>query len=192
MPMKCETHILQHPGEFSEFLRLVKSNNVSRYLEIGSKNGGSLWRITNKLKIGSRAVSVDLPYGDKSFKTTQPNLEECIRALRQRGYDAILHLGDSTDEKIVEIVRSEGPYDLCLIDANHTEPYVWKDWNNYGPMARIVAFHDINHINKNDTKKMPIDVPVVWNKIKNDYRHIEIKMDPGFNGFGILWREETK
>lgn len=188
MPLKCETHILQNPNELSEFLRLVKENDIRRYLEIGSKNGGSLWRIANKMKIGSRVVSVDLPHGDKSFKTTQPNLEECVRELKRRGYDAILHLGDSTDEAIVEAVRAEGPFDLCLLDGNHTEPYVWKDWNNYGPMARIVAFHDISHINTGDTKKMPIDVPIVWNKIKNDYRHIEIKMEKGHNGMGILWR----
>ena len=187
---KYETYLLQDLREFGEFLKLIRENNVRSYLEIGSKNGGSLWRIATTLPRGSRVVSVDLPHGDLSFKETAPNLQACIAELKRRGYDSHLFMADSTDPRTVEGVHALGPFDLCLIDANHTEPYVRKDWANYGPMARIVAFHDIAWKRVvHDTKKLPIDVPKVWAEIKGGYKHTEIRYCPQDNGIGVLWRD---
>jgi predicted O-methyltransferase YrrM len=162
---------------------------VQSYLEIGGKHGGSLWRIGSQLPKGSRIVSVDLPHGDTSFKESQPNLEQCIMELKGMGYDAHLFLGDSTADHIVESVKQLAPFDLCLIDANHTEPYVRKDWANYGPMARIVAFHDIGwRPRPQPSKKMSIEVPKVWAELKQGYRHVEIRNCPQDTGMGVLWR----
>lgn len=189
MPLKCETHILQNLNELNAFLRIVKDEGVRSYLEIGCKNGGSLWRIGRKLPAGSRIVAVDLPQADKSFKNTKPNLIECVEELRKQKYDVHLFLGDSTDQAIVSEVRQLSPFDLCLIDANHTEPYVWQDWQNYGQMSRIVAFHDISAMaHPPDSKKMPIEVPAVWNQLKQNFAHKEIKYETGHNGIGVLWR----
>jgi hypothetical protein len=57
-------------------------------------------------------------------------------------------------------------------------------------MAKIVAFHDISFdMSRNEGKLMPIDVPKVWNEIKADFRHREIRASKKReNGFGILWR----
>jgi len=189
--MKCETHVLQDLTELACFIDILQKEKVRSYLEIGSKNGGSVWRIANSLPVGSRIVSVDLPHGDTSFKETQPNLEECMQTLLKRGYDSHLFLGDSTDSRLVEDVRKLGPFDACLIDANHTEPYVRKDWANYGPMCRIVAFHDIGWLRGNrSSKKMDIDVPKVWAELKKEYRHQEFKLHHTRqdNGIGVLWR----
>jgi len=56
-----------------------------------------------------------------------------------------------------------------------------------------VAFHDIAHWREiPDSKKLPIDVPKVWSKLKEAHRHIEIKMCPTHdNGIGVLWREPS-
>ena len=186
--MKCELAMLQHHSEIAKFIKILRSENVRSYLEIGSKFGGSLWRIANSLPIGSNVVAVDLPHGDKSFKKSLEPLQECIGALIKKGYAAVFINGDSTDDKIVEQVRNLGPFDACLIDANHTEPFIRKDWENYGPMCRMVAFHDINHSLPIPPDKMPIEVPKVWNEIKNGYRHREIIFDRQINGIGILWR----
>lgn len=187
--MKYETAMLQDMIEFNQFLELIKKESVTRYLEIGSKHGGTLWRVGNILPPRSLIVSVDLPHGDGSFKESQPHLEACVSKLLEMGHRAYLLLGDSTDPQVIEDVRKLGPFDLVFIDANHTEPYVWKDWTNYGPMANIVAFHDIGwEARPMNPGKMPIHVPLVWNKIKNDYRHIEIRNCPRDNGIGVLWR----
>jgi cephalosporin hydroxylase len=186
--MKCETASLQNLVELQKFIAILKAENVRSYLEIGSKFGGSLWRIANALPTGSRIVAVDLPHGDQSFKVSLPPLQECISALVQKGYDARLIVGDSTDPAIIEEVRKLAPFDACFVDANHTVPYVRKDWANYGPMCRLMAFHDIGWIARPQPGKKPIEVPVVWNEIKRNYRHEEIKLDPRDNGIGVLWR----
>jgi hypothetical protein len=189
--LKCETNLLQNFDEFNEFLRFIKKHKVQRYLEIGSKHGGSFWRISTSLPRGSRVVSVDLPHGDTSFKESESNLRACVKRLKEIGYDAHLFLSDSTDSKTVDAVRALGPFDLVFIDANHTEPYVWKDWQNYGPMAPVVAFHDIAYYRAQpNSKKMPIDVPKVWAQLKQQHKHIEIKRCVQDNGIGILWREQ--
>ena len=188
--MKCESHMLQNSGELSQFISVLRADNVRSYLEIGSKFGGSLWRIANALPIGSRVVSVDLPHGDTSFKVSLPALQECVATLKARGYDAHLIVGDSTDQNIVSKVSEFGPYDACFIDANHTEPYVRTDWKNYGPLCRLVAFHDIGHHREGGmpSGKKPIEVPKVWNEIKKGFHHKEIRLDKRDNGIGVLWR----
>lgn len=187
--MKYENAVLQNTIELARFIEILKREGVGSYLEIGSKHGGSLWRVANSLPGGSRVVAVDLPHGDTSFKESQPHLEACVAELKTRGYDAHLFLGDSTDAGIVEKVKAFAPFDAVLVDANHTLPYVTKDWENYGPLCRIVAFHDIGWKDRPEpSKKMPIQVPQLWNEIKNKYRHEEINLDPRDNGIGILWR----
>jgi cephalosporin hydroxylase len=192
MSMKCERHMLQDPVELQAFINILKQENVRSYLEIGSKHGGSLWHVALALPKGSRIVSVDLPHGDGSFKDSEPNLKQCCVALMRKGYDVRVVLGNSIEPKTVEEVRAHGPFDACFIDANHTEPYVRADWANYGPMARIVAFHDIGWVtgDRQMGKKMPIQVPEVWAEIKNGYRWQEFKFHhtKRDNGIGVLWR----
>jgi predicted O-methyltransferase YrrM len=187
--MKYQRVLLQNLTEFDRFVDLMRRENIRSYLEIGSKHGGSLWRMAMSLPTGSRVVSVDLPHGDTSFKESQPNLEACVADLRGRGYDAHLRLGDSTDPAVIADMVKLAPFDLCFIDANHTEPFVRADWAHYGPLARIVAFHDIGWIPRPEpSKKMPIEVPKVWRELKPHFRHTEIRFCERDNGIGILWR----
>jgi len=181
-----ETNAMQVDGEIRWFIDILKRENVGSYLEIGSKYGGSLWRIANALPKGSRIVSVDMPWGNRA---TIPHLQACITELKRLGYDAHLLLGDSTAAEIIAQVKGLGPFDACLIDANHLLPYVTKDWQNYGPMARLVAFHDIAwQMHPGRKSKTPIEVPQFWNSIKGGYRYQEIKLEPRDNGIGVLWR----
>lgn len=187
--MKCETAVLQNEIELNRFIELLRRERVCSYLEIGSKYGGSLWRVGRSLPSGARLAAIDLPHGDTSFKETKPPLEECVAALKVLGYDAHLHIGDSTAQEAISFARGLAPFDCVFIDANHTLPFVTKDWQHYGPMARIVAFHDIGWKPRPETsKKMPIDVPQLWDAIKNSYGHEEIRADPRDNGIGVLWR----
>lgn len=180
--LKCKTEALQDDAELVEFVKLVTRENVRSYLEIGSKFGGSLWAVTTAMSKGARAVAVDLDGGN--------DLKDCVSKLKFHLYDVHLLVGDSTDPKIVEAAAKLGPFDLCLIDANHTEPFVRMDWRNYGPLARIVAFHDIAW-DQGDRPDKPwkIEVPKVWNEIKQDFAYQEIKLckTKRDNGIGILW-----
>lgn len=190
---KYERKALQDPAELARFLKLLKDEKIGSYLEVGCKFGGSLWQVaTQVLPKRARIVAVDRPHGDGSFKESQPHLEECVKRLRkERGFDAHLFLGDSTDPEIIAKATALGPFDACLIDANHTEPYVRADWANYGPSAKIVAFHDIGwkaEGREHKMGKLPIHVPIIWEELRPQFRHHEIKLCPRENGFGILWR----
>ena len=110
-------------------------------------------------------------------------------ALRQAGYDCHLIIGDSTDANIIEHVRKLAPFDLVFIAANHTEAYVRADWRDYGPLARMVAFHDISHVTQPKPPKLPIEVHKVWGELKKGRdRFLEIRRSPGHNGIGVLWQ----
>jgi len=175
--------MLQDPEELASFIQLIRDNGVKSFLEVGSKFGGTLWSISNTLPKGSRIVSVDLPQGGNS----QPHLERCVSELRALGYDIHLLFGDSTDQRIIDAVRGLGPFDLIFIDANHTEPYVWKDWNNYKQMTKMIAFHDIGFRQLPHKRIEQIHVPVVWEQIKKDRRYVEFKNCKASNGIGVIW-----
>ena len=186
------TRVLQNPSEHAAFLSLLKQEGVKSYLEIGSMYGGSLWRTAHVLPKGSKIVSID--YATHTPESL-PHLQEAVAALKSEGYDVHLFHGDSAASEIVEQVSALAPFDCVFIDGSHTLEAVQADWENYGPMGRIVAFHDIAW---NSTWKssvpgrvtMPIYVPQVWDQVKKNYRHKEFKFHPPGNyyGIGVLWR----
>lgn len=171
---------LQNPAECAEFVAVLKAEGVRSYLEIGSRFGGSLWQVAQGLPIGSRLVSVDLE--------GRPELAECISDITAMGHEASLIVGDSTDEAVIRQVRA--PFDAVLIDGNHGKAYVTLDWQNYGPLGRIVAFHDIGKAGETSLARKPwrADVPELWESLRGRYRHTEIKAAKGGIGFGILWQ----
>lgn len=183
--------MLQVEAEIDGFADILVAEGVRSYLEIGSKFGGSLRRVAERLPVGSRIVSVDLPKGTKAWRESTVELGCVIADLRTKGHDAHLIWGDSTAPAIIDQVRALGPFDGCFIDANHTAPYIEKDFANYGPMARIVAFHDIGWRRAPEWEGCRIDVPEFWARVKQDYRHQELKFCPTGknNGIGVLWRE---
>jgi predicted O-methyltransferase YrrM len=186
-----KTNIAQDGGEIDAFVSLLQREGVRSYLEIGSKFGGSLWRVANSLPPGSRIVSVDLPNGTKAWRESSESLSACIAALGAMGHDARVIWGSSFDPKIIEQVKALGPFEAILIDADHRLAGVTADWNNYGSMGRIIAFHDISWKRGPDFDKTPINVPEFWDGIKGGYRHEEIRLCPTGknNGIGVLWRD---
>jgi predicted O-methyltransferase YrrM len=175
--------LLQNEEEITSLAKLAAAEGVRSYLEVGSKFGGSFAKIVPALPKGSTVVSVDLPQGG-----SEHHLKQVIAGF-SKDYETHLILGDSTAPDIIELVRALGPFDLIFIDANHTEPYVRKDWATYGPMGRLIAFHDIGWVDKPGREgRLPIQVPKVWNEIKQGFRHVEFKKCAHDNGIGVLWR----
>jgi predicted O-methyltransferase YrrM len=178
-----KTKALQAEAEITAFCDLLVREGVRSYLEIGSKFGGSLWRVANALPKGSRIVSLDQ-------NVNGPDLQNCINDLNGSGYNAWLIPLNSTSSEAIERACALGPYDAVFIDGDHKPPGVWSDWNNYGSMGRIVGFHDIGWRRGPDWVGKRIDVPGIWDEIKQRYRFEEIKLDKSGknNGIGVLWR----
>lgn len=182
----------QDPQEIAAFCELLRDEGVRSYLEIGSKYGGSLWRVGSVLPRGSRIVSVDMPGGSKAWKESQTSLKACHQTLREDfGQDTHAIWGDSGDPAIIDQAQALGPYDAVLIDADHRLPGVTRDFANYAPMGRIIAFHDIAWKRAADWVGVRIDVPEFWASIKDGFaRTKEFTHCPTGknNGIGVLWR----
>jgi predicted O-methyltransferase YrrM len=166
--------------EIDAFINILRREGARSFLEIGSKFGGTLWRVANALPTGSRVVSVDI-------NLVNNDLLECVRRLKKTGYDAHLVIGNSMSPVTIDRVRKLGPFDALFIDGNHKLMYVRSDWENYGAMARIVGFHDIGWRVEQRTKSR-IHVPEFWAGIKGAWRHEEILHEPNANGIGVIWR----
>lgn len=183
--------LLQVEEELDWLAEIVRREGVCSLLEIGSKFGESLHRLATAMPARSHVVSVDLPGGTKMWRSSEKALQGNINDLQSRGYDAHVIWGSSFDPVVIEQVRALGPYDMIFIDADHRLPGVTKDWENYGPMGRMIAFHDIAWRRAPEWEGVRIDVPQFWDSIKGDYHHEEIRACPTGknNGIGVLWRE---
>jgi cephalosporin hydroxylase len=168
---------------------VLQREGVRSYLEIGSKFGGSLWRVANSMPRFAHCLGRPAER-DQGVGESSESLSACIAALAILGHDARVIWGSSFDPKIIEQVAALAPFDAILIDADHRLPGVTADWNNYGPMGKIIAFHDIAWKRGPDFDKTPINVPEFWDGIKGGYRHEELKFCPTGknNGIGVLWR----
>jgi hypothetical protein len=90
-----------------------------------------------------------------------------------------------------EAVHRLGPYDACLIDADHRLEAVTADWQYYGRQARIVAFHDVAGRGVVARKSgLRVEVPALWDVLKEKYRHVEIVESGQKMGIGVLWRDD--
>ncbi len=130
--------------EMEFLLETMKSEHVTRVLEVGSKDGRMLLRWNEILPRGARVCSIDLPGGAWGRSDSDIRLNAVIDYLRSQGLDSHVHFGNSQDQEAISWARRLGPYDLVFIDADHTAEAVQKDWENYSQMARMVAFHDIS------------------------------------------------
>lgn len=128
MSQRFITDAAQDPAEIEAFCALLKREGVRSYLEVGSKFGGSLWRVGQALPKGSRIVSVDMPFGTKAWKDSEVSLKACHDALRRDfGHETHAIWGSSFEPAIIEKVRALGPFDAMLIDGDHRLPGVTKD-----------------------------------------------------------------
>lgn len=188
-----ETEVSQVPSELAGLIDILRRENVRSFLEVGSRYGGSLWRIAQALPTGSRLVSCDSGKGMGGKKEGQTeSLRDCVTDLRQLGYWTRLVVGDSQLPDVIAQVERFGPYDAVFIDADHELVGVTRDWKNYGAMARIVAFHDVGwQMPEGYSNSKVVRVPELWADLKSKYRHEEfIDRSGGWNmGIGVLWRK---
>lgn len=187
-----ETTLSQVDSELEGLIDILVAEKVTRFLEVGSRYGGSLWRIANALPRGSVVVSCDSGGGMGGNKPgATDSLKACIARLNEIGYHAHLVVGDSQKEDTIRDVLRHKPFDAAFIDADHEYKGVTRDWENYGPYARIVAFHDIGWIKPEKyLQSKLVEVPKFWNEVKQGRRHREfIDYSTGKTmGIGVVWR----
>lgn len=157
----------QNEWELRSFIALLVEHGVRRYLEIGAREGDTFHEIMQALPEGATGVAVDLPGGLWGKESTRDQLPRVVSDLERSGRHASWVFGDSKSHATQHLVVWHGPYDAILIDGDHSYSGVLADWQTYGDMAPIIAFHDI--VGTGESEKVhgtPVEVPRLWAEIK--------------------------
>lgn len=187
----------QNEYELRSFIALLNRYGVRSYLEIGSREGDTFVEVMQSLPPKSKGVAVDLPGGLWGKHTTRAKLETAVRFLRSQNYNASFVFGDSQTDATAKLVIGRGPYDAVLIDGDHTLVGVSKDFDLYGSLAPIVAFHDIvGHGQMEKVHGNLVEVPILWDSFKRNekiterYNLHEFIDDGSKMGIGVLVRKD--
>lgn len=178
---------VQVESEFNLFLDLIKERKVSSYLEIGTARGDTFHEIVGNMPVASKALAVDYPMQSWGLEKSNQHLYKVENNLKLRSYDVQVLFGNSQDKEIIKKVEEFAPFDLVFIDGDHTYKGVESDWENYGHLGRMVAFHDIADTMRPNLKNEIIEVPRFWNDIKNSYKHVEFIETGSTMGIGVIF-----
>lgn len=146
-------HSWQYPSQFSKYLIKLSSYKISSYLEIGAKHGGTYIITTeylNKFNHLKESYAVDL-FPIKG-----------VRAYKKLNSAAQGMAMNSQSNEFLDFVKANGPFDLVLIDGDHSYEGCLSDFKTMKNHAKMLAFHDI----------VGMGVPGVmrvWKEIKEAY-----------------------
>jgi len=167
--MRSETRSGKKSGQMKFELDslIAEFKGSTSYLEIGARYGDTFYDVMKSLPKGSLGVVVDLPASLWGSEGTEKYLKEACDEL-SKDYEIHVFLGSSQNSKIVESVKSFGCFDACLIDGDHRYEGVKADFEAYQPICEKVALHDIVGIGQRHDKNNYVEVPRLWDEIKND------------------------
>lgn len=178
--------ISQNYNELMQFIDFALAHGVSSYLEVGSRDGGTFYEIVSRLGQNATATAIDLPGGNWGKTNSEKRLHKRINELQKQGYNARAIIGCSGNLQTIKEAKKYGPYDLTFIDGCHLYESVARDWNNYKSISRMVAFHDIAGTGIKTKHGLPVEVPVFWQEIKQEYDHVEIIDGNSRMGIGVI------
>jgi len=168
----------QDPVEFTLMLQRVRG--AKSILEIGSMFGQTLKMMAAVAAPGARLRCIDLAPNVAYDIDTAPFLRIVIADLCRAGFDAAVLFDNSRSVDSIRWAKKSGPYDFVFIDGDHTYDGVKADWENFGRLGRVVAFHDIT---------MRKSVGKLWREIKAEAGHRAVEMMTGRRlGIGIVTR----
>jgi Methyltransferase domain len=128
----------QFPNQFGPYLVAVGGLGVRSYMEIGVDHGGTFLITTAYL---SRFAELERATAVDRFEA--PTLREHPGPARTT--DVLT--ADSTSRRVADYVAEYAPFDLVLIDGDHSEQGVRRDLELVRPHARAIALHDIVGVN---------------------------------------------
>jgi predicted O-methyltransferase YrrM len=178
-------------SEIEALLDLVATDAPRVVLEIGTARGGTLFLLAHVASDDATLISIDLPYSGPCGNAGYPPAFESLFTSFAREQQVIeLIRGDSQgDETRAEVKRVLGQrsIDFLLIDGDHTEMGVRRDFTMYSPLVRrsgYIALHDI----VKGRRELSGGVPDFWNELKTSRSTREFVRDwqQGAYGIGVI------
>lgn len=126
----------QYPNQFSKYLVHLSGLDLETYLEVGCRHGGTFIITVEYLKRFQKlkkAVAIDM--------MDSPIMRDYL-AQHDEGAHCDYRIMSSRSAEFREQVANQ-PYDLCLIDGDHTYKGVLNDFLAVRGTARHIAFHDV-------------------------------------------------
>src|SRR3954468_10591523 len=149
--------VWQYPNQFGPYLASLAGLHIRSYLEIGVQHGGSfaatltfLERLNGPLV---KAIAADMAYapGVARFARARANVQQLV-----------IH---SATPEFRAIVAGEGPFDLAMIDGDHSYDGVLNDFESVRDHANVIAFHDIVDGNAEGVVR-------AWREIRADHADV--------------------
>jgi predicted O-methyltransferase YrrM len=183
-----DTNKHQDLDELRRFVSMAVDLDVRRYLEIGSRNGDSFYAVMANLRPGAFGMSIDLPETSETMSRMASTLME-LRTYHGQQFN--LFYGSSTSFPARCAARVLAPFDLILIDGDHTYDGVSADWRNYSNLGTVVVVHDIDAPDGWKSSGLPNEVGRFWRDLQENLRPAVINefITPGSKmGYGVVFR----
>jgi hypothetical protein len=151
--------IWQYPNQFAKYIKFLteNANDISSYLEIGARHGGTFIVTSEILKKFNKnfrnSTAIDL---------IEPNIN-IQNYLKEREFASYKMINSISPEFISFI--NKNPFDLVLIDGDHRYDFVKSDGDATRDISKIQVYHDI--VNNGPGC---IGVGIYWDEIKNKYK----------------------
>ena len=184
----------QLENEILPFLEYVKSRKPKVVCEIGTAEGGTNFLLSHAVSSVCQIIGVDLYVHNKA------KLKYFSRSGLHQTYFQGSSYSPEMCAKVEQFLDGE-KIDLLFIDGDHSYEGVKRDFELYSPFVNengLIIFHDIipdykTKLNQ-DTGRYAGDVPVLWNKVKKNYKHHEFVENKDQDGLGIgliHWKKDN-
>lgn len=143
----------QYPNQFARYLHYLSQKNIQSYVEIGCHKGGTFIitvEYLSRFHKMERCLAVD--------NWPRPIMTEYAKVRPE-----VVYLTDSSRSDTFQQAYQAQPWDLVLIDGDHSYQGVCADFDLCQGNAKLMAFHDIRNIMCPGTQQ-------IWQDIKKTHK----------------------
>lgn len=174
----------QFQVEFDALLALYRALKPRRVLEIGVREGGTLYQWIKHAPADTEFVAIDLP-GVAWGRWINANPHTFCEWAGQFGSRLNFIRGDSHDWNNWAAAAEFAPFDFVFIDGDHSYNGVKADYRMYGGMlwpGGLLALHDILP----DASDEHIEVWRLWEQLAGRKQELTSHPTQTSRGIGVL------